>query len=238
MRQPAGRRGCAMSDPGTGQLTEGRVRELMEDYGVVYERRDTEAFLEFFADDAVMVLAPGTFRGREGVRQVLGWDSRITPTVRLRPLGVDLLLKGNAAVREVVFEATCEGIDYEYPNPALFEFDANGKIRRYRSSTPSSPKGRRASQAGRGPTPNAGEVETRLRRDCRGRSRRAVRCSCRTGWSEDGITDDLAFGEDGPGASRRPRAPAADRRGPDATEARCPRGWRACVGRVARSRPP
>jgi ketosteroid isomerase-like protein len=122
-----------MSGQATGGPTEERIREILEEYRAAYERRDRAALLDFFADDAVMTLAPGTFRGSDGVGRVLDWDLRITPTVQMRPLGIGLLVQDNVAVREVVFEATFEGIRYEYPMLAVFEFDDDGKIRAYRA---------------------------------------------------------------------------------------------------------
>ncbi len=122
-----------MPEQETGRLTEERIREILEEYRAAYERRDRAALLDFFADDAVMTLAPGVFGGREGVAAVFDWDLRDTSSVRIRPLGVGLLVKGNVAVREVVFEATWKGLRYEYPNLAVFEFDDDGKIHAYRS---------------------------------------------------------------------------------------------------------
>ena len=122
-----------MTERLAAHLTEERIREILEEYRIAYERRDRQALLDFFADDAVMILAPGAFRGREGVTAVFDWDLHDTSTVRIRPLGVGLLVKGTVAVREVVFVATWKGIRYEYPNLAVFEFDDAGKIRAYRS---------------------------------------------------------------------------------------------------------
>lgn len=122
-----------MSEQAQGHLAEERIREILEEYRVAYERGDRAALLDFFADDAVITLAPGAFRGREGVAGVFDWHLRDTSSVRLRPLGVDLLVKGNVAVREVVFEATWKGIRYEYPTLAVFEFDSDGKICAYRA---------------------------------------------------------------------------------------------------------
>ncbi len=79
------------------------------------------------------VIEVAHFRGKEGVRQVLDRDARITPSVRFRPLGVGLLVKDNVAARKLVFEATYEGMRYEYPNLAVFEFDDDGETRAYRS---------------------------------------------------------------------------------------------------------
>ena len=122
-----------MSEPATVHLTEERIQELVEQYEDASERRDVPALLELFADDAVIVIASGAFRGKEGVRQVLEWDVRTAPTVRYRPMGVGLLVKGNVAVREVVVETTYEGIEYEYANLVAFEFNDDGKIRARRS---------------------------------------------------------------------------------------------------------
>lgn len=122
-----------MPERAAGRLTEERIREILEEYRAAYERRDRAALLGFFADDAVVTLAPGAFRGREGVAAVFDWDLRDTSRVRLRPLGVGLLVQGNVAVREVVFEAVWKGIRYEYPSLAVFEFDDDGKIRTYRA---------------------------------------------------------------------------------------------------------
>ncbi len=122
-----------MSDRVEGHLGEDRIREILEEYRIAYERGDRAALLDFFADDAVMTLAPGAFRGREGVEGVFDWHLRDTSSVRLRPLGVGVVVKGNVAVREVVFEATWKGIRYQYPTLAVFEFNGDGKIRAYRA---------------------------------------------------------------------------------------------------------
>ena len=122
-----------MSEAATGQLAEERVRELVAQYHDAYERRDKAAVADLFAADAVMSLAPGTFRGAEGIRRVLDWDWRATPTIRFRPMGVDVLVWGNVAVCEVTVEAAYAGVRYEYPNVRVFEFDDDGKIRALRS---------------------------------------------------------------------------------------------------------
>jgi ketosteroid isomerase-like protein len=122
-----------MSEPGSIHLTEQRIRELVGQYEAASERRDVKAMLELFADDAVIVIAPGAFRGKEAIRRVLDWDARTSPIVRCRPLGLGLLIKGNTAVREVVVETAYEGIAYEYANLVAFEFNDDGKIRARRS---------------------------------------------------------------------------------------------------------
>jgi ketosteroid isomerase-like protein len=47
------------------------VRNAVEGYIEAFARRDVEKALEFFSEDAEMTEPPGTFKGKEGVRQLL-----------------------------------------------------------------------------------------------------------------------------------------------------------------------
>jgi ketosteroid isomerase-like protein len=122
-----------MSQTATEQLAEERVRELVGQYHDAYERRDKRAVADLFAEDAVISLAPGTFRGAEGIRRGIDWDWKATPTIRFRPVGIDVLDRGNVAVCEVMVEASYAGVRYEYPNVRVFEFGDDGRIRALRS---------------------------------------------------------------------------------------------------------
>ena len=122
-----------MSTEAAQQLAEERVRELVGQYHDAYERRDKAAVADCFAADAVISLAPGTFRGGEEIRRMIDWDWKATPTIRFRPMGIDVLVWGNVAVCEVSVEASYAGVRYEYPNVRVFEFDDDGKIRALRS---------------------------------------------------------------------------------------------------------
>ena len=108
------------------------IRKAVEGYVEAFARRDVDRALEFFSDDAEMIEPPGTFQGKEGVRQLLEWDVRLSPVAKSRPLGIRLLIKDNVAVREEVLEQTYEGRPYEYPLVQVFEIDDDGKIRRLR----------------------------------------------------------------------------------------------------------
>ncbi len=108
------------------------VRNTVEGYVEAFARRDVEKALEFFSDDAEMTEPQGTFKGREGVRQLLEWDVRLSPVAKSRPLGIGLLVKDNVAVEEEVLEQTYEGRPYEYSLVRVFEIGDDGKIRRLR----------------------------------------------------------------------------------------------------------
>jgi ketosteroid isomerase-like protein len=109
-----------------------RVRNAVEGYVEAFARRDVEKALEFFSEDAEMTEPPGTFKGKEGVRQLLEWDVRLSPVAKSHPLGIGLLVKDNAAVEEEVLEQTYEGRPYDYPLVRVFEIGDDGKIRRLR----------------------------------------------------------------------------------------------------------
>lgn len=109
------------------------VDEVVERFRDAYDRRDVEGVLELVADDVVWVLAPGAFKGKEGVRQYLDWDRRLSPTVTSRSSSIGVLVKGNIAVMETLAEASAEGISYEYPVVTIFELGEDRKIRRIRS---------------------------------------------------------------------------------------------------------
>jgi ketosteroid isomerase-like protein len=47
------------------------VRKAVEGYIEAFARRDVDKALEFFSDNAEMIEPPGTFQGKEGVRQLL-----------------------------------------------------------------------------------------------------------------------------------------------------------------------
>ena len=114
-------------------LIESSATSAVEGYMEAFDARDVDAMLAFFADDAEMTVAPGTFRGKAGVRRVMDWDVHLSPTVKTRDTGVGLLVKGHTAVWERTIEATAEGIGYEYPIVTVFELDDDGKIRRVRA---------------------------------------------------------------------------------------------------------
>ena len=109
------------------------IEDVVEEFDRALEKRDVQAVLEFFADDAEWTLAPGTFSGKDAIRRVLEWDMRTSPKARYRLTGIGVLAAGNVAVRETVIEAVWQGIDYEYPALTVIEFNDGRKIRRMRS---------------------------------------------------------------------------------------------------------
>lgn len=117
----------------SGDVQESVVAGKVEDYRDAYQARDVDRMLALFADDAELTAAPGTFRGKEAIRRFFEWDVRLSPTASVRRTGIGVLVAGQTAVTESVISETAEGIPYEVPSVAVFEFDGDNRIRRLRS---------------------------------------------------------------------------------------------------------
>jgi len=114
-------------------LDESRVLEVIKGYSAAYEARDVQAMLAFFAEDADVTAGPGTFHGKEAVKQFLTWDVGLSPTVKIRAVGAGTVVSRNVAVSERVIEATYEGIQYEHPIVTVYELDHDAKIQHMRA---------------------------------------------------------------------------------------------------------
>lgn len=115
------------------ELDRSTVADVIRRFDAAYEARDVEAMLALFADDADITAGPGTFHGKEAMKQFLAWDIGLSPTVRIRQFGVGLVVSRNIAVSERVIEATYEGIPYEHPIVTVYELDDAGNIQHLRA---------------------------------------------------------------------------------------------------------
>jgi ketosteroid isomerase-like protein len=112
-------------------MSEEEIAGIASDFAEAFVNRDVEKMLSFFAEDAVWVSPVGTFKGKEGLRRVLTWDTQISPTVKARRSGIALMVKGNKAVDESISECEYEGKKVEVPGITVFEFN-DGKIQHIR----------------------------------------------------------------------------------------------------------
>lgn len=120
-----------IADPRTGDRD---VEEVVERYRDAFDRRDVEAAIELFADDASLAWAPRrAFTGKAGVRQALEWDVSLSPSARTELSGIGVLVRGNVAVMEGVVHESAEGIDYACPVVTVFELGDDHRIRSLRA---------------------------------------------------------------------------------------------------------
>jgi ketosteroid isomerase-like protein len=112
-------------------MSEEEIAGIASDFAEAFVNRDVEKMLSFFAEDAVWVSPVGTFKGKDGLRRVLTWDTQISPTVKARRSGIGLMVKGNKVVDESISECEYEGKKVEVPGITVFEFN-DGKIQHIR----------------------------------------------------------------------------------------------------------
>ena len=112
-------------------MSETKIKSIVRAFWDAFDARDVEKMLTFFAEDAVWVSPVGTFKGKEGLRHVLTWDTQIMPTSKSRSSGIGIMVKGNKAVSEGISEGDYEGKKFEEPGITVFEF-SNDKIQHIR----------------------------------------------------------------------------------------------------------
>lgn len=106
-------------------MSEEKILSVIRDLAEAYVKRDVEKMLSFFTEDVVWAQPEGTFKGKEEVKLFLAWDAaQRTPDFKARDAGIGIMMKGNKAVYECVFEgSTPDGRGYrEIPGITVYEF--------------------------------------------------------------------------------------------------------------------
>jgi len=112
-------------------ISEKKKESIIRDFWDAYDERNVEKMLTFFAEDAVWFSPVGTFKGKEGLRRVLTWDTQIMPTSKSSSSCIGIMVKGNKAVSEGISEGDYEGKKFEEPGITVFVF-SNDKIQHIR----------------------------------------------------------------------------------------------------------
>ena len=112
---------------------ESRLVELVGRYREAYQSRDLEQMMDLFADEAEVVWAAGSFRGKDAIRRVLEWDFESSPTATVRDVGIGITTVGRTAVWERVADLTAEGIPFVEQGVMVIEVDEYCRIRSLRS---------------------------------------------------------------------------------------------------------
>jgi ketosteroid isomerase-like protein len=106
------------------ELAEGTIESSIRDLIDALEKKDVERAQSFFADDAVWHAPEGEFKGRDEIKRYITW---MTSTGRVQihkfeDTGIGILVKGNKAVYEYMWEATMEGASIQEAGVCLYEF--------------------------------------------------------------------------------------------------------------------
>jgi ketosteroid isomerase-like protein len=112
-------------------MSEETIKTLMRDAVASLCKGDVEKGLSFFAEDATWVTPEGTFQGKEELRRYLTWMAGV-PDLTYTETGIGILVQGNQAVFEHLFEGTYEGTRCKWLALCAWEF-SDGKIQRMRT---------------------------------------------------------------------------------------------------------
>ena len=113
-------------------MSEEKIVSVIRDFAEAYVNRDVEKMLSFLTDDVVRISPEGTFKGKDEVKHYLTWDAQTTPEIKLREAGFGIIVKGNKAAWEWVYEGfTHDGRSWrEILGITTYEFNGE-KIQRY-----------------------------------------------------------------------------------------------------------
>ena len=103
-------------------MSEKKIERVVNAFREAFDERNVEKMLALFAQNAVWVSPVGTFKGKEGLRRVLTWDTQVSPTVKNKRCGIGIMVKGNKAVAESISEGWYEGKRYKIRGIVAFEF--------------------------------------------------------------------------------------------------------------------
>jgi ketosteroid isomerase-like protein len=100
---------------------ENTIRSFVDALG----KKDMERAISFFTDDATWFTAEGTFIGRDEIKRYLAWMSKTLTDLKGTDSGVGIIIQGDKAVYQTIFESTYEGIKIKVDTVCTYEFSGD-----------------------------------------------------------------------------------------------------------------
>lgn len=113
-------------------MAEGKIEGIMREAIEVFNKKEVEKVLSFFAEDAAWVAPEGTFKGKEELKRYLTWLFECNPDLTAIDAGIGIMVQENKAVHEHIFRGTFRGRKWKTPVICVYEF-SNEKIKEVRS---------------------------------------------------------------------------------------------------------
>ncbi len=115
-------------------MSEEKIENAIRDYVDALEKNDVDRAVSFFADDAVWHAPEGEYKGKEEIKRYVTW--LISPErgqdVKFKDTGIGIVVKGDKAVYEHIWEGTYKGNHIREPAVCAYEF-SDGKCVYHRS---------------------------------------------------------------------------------------------------------
>jgi ketosteroid isomerase-like protein len=112
-------------------MSEETIKTLMRDALGAIVTGDVDKALTFFAADPTWVTPEGTFQGLQEVRRYLSWMAQI-PDLTYTETGIGIVVHGDQAAIEHIFEGTYEGTKCKWLAMCAWEF-GDGKVQHLRT---------------------------------------------------------------------------------------------------------
>ena len=103
-------------------MAEKEIESIIRDFVDALEKKDIDRALSFFTDDATWFTTQGIFKGKEEIKRYVSWMSKSLMGVKFTDDGVGIIIQGNKAVYQTIFELTYEGIKIKVNNVCTYEF--------------------------------------------------------------------------------------------------------------------
>lgn len=103
-------------------MSKEKIESLIRDRAEAVVKKDVEKALSFFAEDATLVTPEGTFKGKEEIKRYYAWVFQSEPELTATDTGIGIMVQGNKAVHEHIYESTTEGMKWQTPGTCVYEF--------------------------------------------------------------------------------------------------------------------
>ena len=103
-------------------MAEKEMENTIRSFVETLEKKDVEKTLSFFTDDATWFTTQGIFKGKEEIKRYVSWMSKNLTGAKFTDGGIGIIIQGNKAVYQTIFESTYEGIKIKVNNVCTYEF--------------------------------------------------------------------------------------------------------------------
>ena len=103
-------------------MAEKEIENTIRDFVDALEKKDIDRALSYFIDDSTWFTTQGIFKGKEEIKRYVSWMSKSLKGVKFIDDGVGIIIQGNKAVYQTIFDSTYEGIKIKVNNVCTYEF--------------------------------------------------------------------------------------------------------------------
>ena len=108
-----------------------KKESAIRDYVDALEKKDIDKALTFFTNDAAWTNSEGTFKGTEEIRNYTIWMLGALKDLTFTDDGVGIVVDGNKAVYQHIFEGTNEGNRIKVKSICTYLFDGDKCIQHF-----------------------------------------------------------------------------------------------------------